>query len=344
MNANQAKQLDFPLLLQKLGYQPIQNGIKKGGGEIWFRSPLNMQDRTPSFHLSKGHTVAWVFKCFSTGREGTIIDFVIAKEGYQPNDVKSALAYLRDQFRGVLFEYQSKKEITKQNSAFSFHKQTSIETEHSANPNAADRQLEYLEDLPLKSGVLLKYLEKERKIPINLAQRYLRLVRYRNLKNGKTFFAIGMKNRAGGFEIRAATNKYSFKSALIARDITVINGQNKTEAFVVEGMTDALSFLVIENAITPPCNLIVMHSVNSYPHCKNFLNEQGYLRIHLALDNDKAGRKYTTRFQEDFGEKVLTHSAKFAPHKDLNKALQQGENIQFFIKENPIQKYEYIPY
>ena len=325
MNADKAKQLDFPLLLEKMGYHPVQGGIKKGGNEIWYHSPLNANDKSPSFHISKGSHVAWIFKCFSTGEQGTIIDFVNAHEGFSPHNIKPALAYLRSKFPGTLFDYQKKKpkNVQSLNSKQQFPK--------NKKALAADRDLEFIEDLPLKSGKLLSYLEEERKIPRSLAQKYLRLVRYKNLKNGKSYYGIGMKNRAGGYEVRAGSDTYSFKSALIARDITIIAGSNHdNQILIFEGMTDFLSFLVIEGTDKPVHDVVVLHSVNSYARCKAFILENQYQVIHTFLDNDDTGEKFTKRFQEDFGSLVIPHSHQFRPHKDLNEALKKGTTLDFF--------------
>ena len=325
MNADKAKQLDFPLLLEKMGYHPVQGGIKKGGNEIWYHSPLNANDKSPSFHISKGSHVAWIFKCFSTGEQGTIIDFVNAHEGFSPHNIKPALAYLRSKFPGTLFDYQKKKpkNVQSLNSKQQFPK--------NKKALAADRDLEFIEDLPLKSGKLLSYLEEERKIPRSLAQMYLRLVRYKNLKNGKSYYGIGMKNRAGGFEVRAGSDTYSFKSALIARDITIIEGSNPdNQILIFEGMTDFLSFLVIQGTDKPTNDVVVLHSVNSYARCKAFILENQYQVIHTFLDNDDTGKKFTKRFQEDFGSLVIPQSHKFRPHKDLNEALKRSTTLDFF--------------
>jgi len=331
MNADKAKQLDFPLLLEKMGYHPVQGGIKKGGNEIWYHSPLNANDKSPSFHISRGSHVAWMFKCFSTGEQGTIIDFVNAHEGFSPHNIKPALAYLRSKFPGTLFDYQKKKPKNGQ----SFNSKQQLPKNKKAL--AADRDLEFIEDLPLKSGKLLSYLEEERKIPRSLAQQYLCLVRYRNLKNGKSYYGIGMKNRAGGFEVRAGSDTYSFKSALIARDITIIEGSNHdNQILIFEGMTDFLSFLVIEGTDKPVHDVVVLHSVNSYARCKAFILENQYQVIHTFLDNDGTGEKFTKRFQEDFGSLVTTYSYKFQPFKDLNEALKEGATLDFFGRNYPL--------
>ena len=336
MNADKAKQLDFPLLLEKMGYHPVQGGIKKGGNEIWYHSPLNANDKSPSFHISRGSHVAWMFKCFSTGEQGSIIDFVNAHQGYSPHNIKLALAYLRSKFPGALLDYKKAKPANnskKEQNPFSSHKQPPIKKQGLA----ADRELEFVEDLPLRSGKLLSYLEEERKIPRSLAQKYLRLVRYKNLKSGKSYYGIGMKNRAGGFEVRAGSDTYSFKSALIARDITVIDGGGQTnQVLIFEGMTDFLSFLVMQKTEIPNHDVVVLHSVNSFARCKTFILENQYQVIHTFLDNDGTGEKFTKRFQEDFGSLVTTYSYKFQPFKDLNEALKEGATLDFFGRNYPL--------
>src|SRR5690606_19283880 len=149
----------------------------------------------------------------------------------------------------------------KPNNTFSFHQHD--KPKPSISPLAADRDLEYLQDLPLNSGRLISYLEQSRKIPSHIAKKYLRLVRYKNLKNNNSYYAIGMKNRAGGFEIRAGSDSYSFKSALISRDISIFRAKpNSDTVHVFEGMLDFLSYLVMMELDEPPCDCVVMHSVN----------------------------------------------------------------------------------
>ncbi|MCB0525757.1 MAG: toprim domain-containing protein [Saprospiraceae bacterium] len=325
MNVKQAKQLDFPALLEKMGYQPEPCGIRKQGNEIWYKSPL-AAEQTASFHLTKGNKVAWVFKCFSTGQEGTILDFVIAHEGYRAHDVKAALAFLRSKFPGPLFAPKREGGPNTNQPSFSFHKQAEPEQD-----TAPQRDLEYIEDLPLKSGSLLSYLENKRCIPPALASTYLRLVRYKNLKNNKTYYAFGMKNRAGGFEIRAASDQYSFKSALIARDITIIRGNNDQNGVLVfEGMTDFLSYLVVSKSTQPFCDTLILHSVNSYQNAADHIRNRAYISIHTFLDNDSTGRRCTGRFADDFGTHHISHSENFAPHKDVNAALKAGLHLEFF--------------
>ena len=332
MNAKQAKQLDFPELLSRMGYQPVRGGIKRGGNEIWYQSPL-ANEKTASFHISRGSQVAWVFKCFSTGIEGHILDFVIAHEGYATGDVKSALAFLRKKFPGPLFTRDRVGDTQENQGNFSFHQQGDFKPLVKLSDNS-DRNLEYIADLPLKSDQVLAYLEQKRKIPALLAQRFLRLVRYRNLKLDKIFYAFGMRNESGGFEIRAASDQYNFKSALIARDISVISGRGDTDDLMIfEGMMDFLSLLVMMKQPTPYCDAVILHSLNSYQRCLVYIKSHNYQQIHTFLDNDPTGQKYILRFDKDLGASHFSQSSHFDPHKDLNEALKVGYFPSFYFPD-----------
>jgi len=81
---------------------------------------------------------------------------------------------------------------------------------------------------------------------------------------------------------------------------------------------------------TPTYDVVIMHSINSYKQCKLFIDEQAYQIVHTFLDNDNAGRKYDARFQNDFGDRVISHSDKFQLYKDLNNALKEGVALNFF--------------
>ena len=90
MNSHQAKQIDLPDLLARLGHHPVK--VRKGGRELWYTSPFR-EERTPSFHTSYLGG-KWIWKDFGdTG--GTVIDFVMRYEGIS---FKQALAFLRKMY------------------------------------------------------------------------------------------------------------------------------------------------------------------------------------------------------------------------------------------------------
>lgn len=138
---------------------------------------------------------------------------------YQGIQFKEALAFLRNIYQGSLFDHSGRAGRSFQQSSGPIpfqqqRRQGDFATEE-------QRELEFLEAHEIRNPAIISYLEEERKIPADLARQYLKEVKYRNIPKNKTFFAFGMENESGGYEIRSASDKYKFKSALIKRDITV---------------------------------------------------------------------------------------------------------------------------
>ncbi|GAB3226401.1 toprim domain-containing protein [Spirosoma arcticum] len=319
MNTEQAKQLSLPDLLSKLGHSPVKE--RKGGYELWYCSPFR-EEKDPSFHTSYIGG-KWIWKDFGD-IGGTVIDFAMRYQQQTggPATIKDALAFLSDLFQPGLFSTPTPRPQlpTKPTpDLFSFQQQPHREAVENFSE---DRQLELIDAQPLRHFVILKYLTEERHIPAELAQRYLRLVRYRN--NGREYFAFGMENQAGGYEIRAASSKHNFKSALVARDITVIPGTaaGRSTAHVFEGMTDFLSFLILNGVQESPDDCIIMHSLSSFHRAVAHIRSQDYQIVKTYLDNNTAGQKCTERYQAELPGRVVHQSATFAPYTDLNDALR----------------------
>ena len=309
MNTEQAKNLSLPDLLEKLGYAPAK--VKKGGAELWYKSPFRKEEE-PSFHISIGRAGFWIWKDFGD-EGGTVIDFAMRYAGV--STVREALVFL-DRY-GVAANRHEASTPT----LFSFHQQDHRE----AVENILEKShLELLSVEELKNPIIIQYLTQERGLNASLLPRYLHEVRYRNNETGKDYFAFGMKNEAGGFEIRVATNRYSFKSALPSRDITRIIGKiSGTESVTVfEGMTDFLSLLTIRQVEQPSYDAIIMHSLTSYHRTTAMIRDLGYETIHTYLDNNPAGQETTQRLQEAFGARIYSCSSVFAPYVDLNDALR----------------------
>ena len=315
MNSHQAKQIDLPNLMSRLGYEPT--AIKKGGNEYWYRSPFR-SEKDASFHTSYLGG-KWIWKDFGD-IGGTVIDFVMRHE--RLNSVKEALSYLEGIYPANSLESASRVKrsgtVSKsQPTLFSFQQQSPPQ-----EGNFENRELEFIKAHQIQNPVIFSYLSK-RGIPTHLSERYLREVRYRNNKTGKEFFAFGMGNRSGGYEIRAASDEYKFKSALIVRDISVINGQSQEGKTVniFEGMLDFLSLVAMFNVSRLSGDSIVMHSLSSFQQTIIAIKSMGYEKVNLFLDNNRAGKEYSQKFQFDLGETVISQSHLFEPYEDINDAL-----------------------
>lgn len=315
MNAQQAKEIDFPRLLSHLGHEPVK--VTKGGRELWYASPFR-PEKDPSFHTSFVNG-KWIWNDFGDSG-GNVIDFIMRYENL--STVKDVLQYLRP----LAPVGRARSSNPNQASLFSFQKANHKTVDSLDGLEEHERQLELVEAHPIQNPIIYIYLEKERKIPRRLADHYLEEVKYWNKLKGKQFFAFGMKNQSGGYEIRAASSAYNFKSALKARDITVIEGRagDRETVNVFEGMTDFLSLLTMMNTDRLNGDALILHSVSSSKRGLDYIREQGYSQVNTFLDNNGSGQKATARFTEELSQIVSNQSDSFAPHVDLNDALRAG--------------------
>lgn len=188
--------------------------------------------------------------------------------------------------------------------------------------------------------MIFEYLET-REIPRRIAFKYFRLVQYRNRKKKgmqKPYFGFGMQNKSGGWEIRSASDSQGekFKTALIAKDITVIKGieAGREEINIFEGMTDFVSLLAMYNCDELKGDAIILHGLKLYSRAAAYIRENGYTRINTFLDNNKSGIETTENFIKDFGNIVSNQSPSFAPHIDLNDALRDNFRPKFLPQSN----------
>ena len=311
MNANQAKQIDFPDLLAQLGYQPIRS--TKGGREFWYSSPFR-KETDASFHTTFING-KWIWKDFGD-EGGNVIDFVMR---HQALSFKDALAFVRDRFQGPLLDYSKPRNPTQTKQLpLSFKKAVSAQ-----NDNVPARELVFKSAEPIRHPAIKQYLQDVRRIPFAISNRYLEQVTYLNLSKGREFFAFGMKNDSGGYEIRAASDTYKFKSALIQRDISLIPGaeEGSDTVIIFEGMTDFLSYLAWQDQTQAMDDVIVLHSISSLKRAKGTIEQKGYSKVMTFLDNDPTGNKATAKLIKELPERlVLPQNDLYANAKDVNEA------------------------
>lgn len=303
MNSYEAKKLNLPEIMSRMGYQPTE--IKKGGNEYWYNSPFRVE-KDASFHTSYLGG-KWIWNDFGDSG-GTVIDFIMRHEHCY--SVSDALKYLDG--------LQGKTSISLQSKSSFFQQQTASRSEAENF-----RELKFLSAKPIQSRLIIDYLTNTRKLDEVVARKFLKEVRYKNLKTGREFFAFGIQNQSGGYEIRVASDKYAFKSSLIAKGVTLIKGF-KTNGVVniFEGMTDFLSLLTLMKTDSLHGDSILMHSISSFDRTLSVIQEGGYQRINLFLDNDKSGRKTASRFEDELSGVVENQSQIFLPFIDINEMLQ----------------------
>lgn len=166
MTIQDTKQIQLADYLQSLGYTPV----KQQGKSLWYKSPLR-NETDASF---KVNTELNQWHDFGIGKGGNII--ALAAELYHSENVAYLLERIAERTPYI------------RPATFSFGEQKTH------NSSFQDVQVG-----ELSSPALIDYL-RERGINIELAKRECKELRFEN--NGKTYFAIGFPNMAGGYELR----------------------------------------------------------------------------------------------------------------------------------------------
>ncbi len=171
--------------------------------------------------------------------------------------------------------------------------------------------------LPIRHPALIRYLER-RKINAEVAGRYAREVHYS--MNDKKYFAIGLENVSGGWELR---NPY-YKNAAAPKDYSCFS-TGKQMLSVTEGMFDFFSLLTLYPGLPHKSDFLVLNSVSFIRRIQNIA--LSYSKVGLYLDNDPAGKKATKQLMADLSNSV-DMSALYKGKKDLNGLLTAQKQRQ----------------
>ncbi|TXN37831.1 DNA primase [Flagellimonas hymeniacidonis] len=267
----------FPIekALAKLGHFPTKTSEK----EAWFLSPFRLETQA-SFKVAKKLN-RWYDH--GAGKGGNVIDLICL---INKSSVKEALKF-----------------VGQDQTSFSFQQRPVL-----INDNSNGRQI--LHALPIRHYGLLKYLF-ERKISIATASTICKEVHY--LHKGRRYFAIGLKNDSGGWELR---NKY-YKNSSSPKDTTHIKNGNK-KLIVTEGMFDLLSILENSKTLKSEYDFLVLNSTAFLRKAIKVID--GYNQIDLYLDNDTTGKKTTQKLIAHFNN-CLDKSIIYKGFKDMNEWL-----------------------
>ena len=289
------KQLDMVDYLDKLGHQPT----KIRGNEYWFLSPLR-PEKEASFKVDRKLN-AWYDH--GIGKGGNIIDF------------------------GILYFNCSVKEFLQKMIAddFSFHQHLPVQAQEKQE---RENKIIVQNTQPIEHIALVNYLQ-ERQIPLEIARLYCREVHYQ--LNDKTYYALGLVNDSGGFELR---NKY-FKGSSSPKDSRVIRNEGAEVLTVVEGFFSFLSYqTIIKEPPHPISDFLVLNSLAFIQ--KNMDRMQSYVETKLMLDNDPAGDRATAKLLS-ISAKMKDERKLYQGYKDLNTFLiQQKVPVQNLMQQKKI--------
>ena len=288
MDIETAKRIAIDDFLESLGHSPV----RCKGDVLWYMSPLR-EERTASFKVDTGLN-CWYD--FGLGQGGGII--TLARELYRSNDITYLLECIDRSAPGLIRRFV---------------------------PNVKKQELppvfSDISVVPLHSTALLAYL-RERKIDTNVTRNECVEVHY--ACNGKRYYAIGFRNRLGGYELR---NRW-LKGCIAPKDISHIrqDGDNKNKiCLVFEGFMDYLSLLTLGKHGRLPCldaaesDYIVLNSVTNIVKALPLLREYG--KIFCLLDNDTAGRNASALLCKALNGNAEDMSSLYNGFKDLNDYL-----------------------
>ena len=272
-----ARDISVTGFLKKFGISPV----RENQNSAWYLSPIRNEDEA-SFKVSK---VLNRWYDHGIGKGGNIIDLVIEMNNHC--SIQEALSILERTIPSFSFQQQNTFAVLKPEAEIRINK-----------------------ILPIRHPALINYLER-RKINVKVADRYAREVHY--YMGEKKYFAIGLENVSGGWELR---NPY-YKNAAAPKDYSCFSTR-KQMLSVTEGMFDFFSLLMLYPGLPHKSDFLVLNSVSFTGRIQKIALP--YSRVSLYLDNDPAGRKATKQLLGDLSNSV-DMSALYAGKKDLNQLL-----------------------
>lgn len=279
-----ARNISIVDFLKKHGYIPKRENQR----EAWFLSPIRKEDDA-SFKVSK---LLNRWYDHGIGKGGNIIDLVI--EMNNNCSVSEALTILN------------------RNTTSFFNQQLDILSKLNTEGKLGVDKVS-----PIRHPALIRYL-MQRSINPEIANRYAKQVNYH--LNDKRFFAIGLKNVSGGWELR---NPYH-KNTIAPKDFSLFSNSRKILS-VTEGMFDFFSLLKLYPQLPMQSDFLILNSLSFIDRIKQ--STQNYSKVGLYLDNDHAGKKATFKLMADLNNSV-DMSAFYSSYNDLNEMLMASNQRQ----------------
>jgi hypothetical protein len=294
---NKLNEISIKRYLSGIGIHPVKDYGYYGMYYCPFRSDNNASFKV-DYHKNIWHD-------FGTNEGGTMIDLVMKMENCSFHEAANRLErkYADVQIRNYA------------DNSFSFH---------GDSPSIAAQNI-----LPITHPKLTAWV-RERKIDLELTNRYCREIHYKN--RDKNYFSIGFRNDKGGYELSSPSN---FKGCISPKDITTIrnNGSNNDTCLAFEGFWDFLSYLTIQKVQKSKHNVAILNSVANVQKAMDFL--KSHKEIYTYLDNDEAGQKATELIKSNCVS-VNNRSERYAGFKDLNDYLCQKPMVKPDVKKKKL--------
>ncbi len=277
LQCDTAREIPITEYLKRSGY----SFVKENQHSAWYLSPIRKENEA-SFKVSK---VLNRWYDYGVGKGGNIIDLVI--EMNNGCSVREALSILDKNIPSFYFQQQGNFAVLK-----------------------PEPKIRIDKVLPLRHPALVRYLTR-RNINAETATRYAKEIHYS--LNDKRYFAIGLENISGGWELR---NQY-YKNASAPKDYSFFSRSKKLLS-ITEGMFDFFSLLTLYPDLPHKSDFLILNSVSFVSRVQKAA--LSYSKVGLYLDNDSAGKKATKQLLSDLTNSV-DMSAIYKNAKDLNQLL-----------------------
>lgn len=275
MDCEKARNIDLVSTLAKSGHFPVRKTEK----EAWFLSPFRTETQA-SFKVSLKENY-WID--FGTFEGGSTIDLIMKMENCSVKDALERLSGNMDHFSFHRWPNPTKKE-------------------------QRDNPIEIIQEKEIEHRALQTYLSS-RKISTNTARKLCKEVHYKI--GGRKYFAIGLRNRSGGWELR---NRY-WKGSTSPKDVSMMGNRSKKLA-ITEGMFDMLTLMELIPEIGNSHDVLVL---NTTAFVKRMIKEIGeYENVELFLDRDKTGLGMTELLLEK-SPNIRDMSFLYEGSKDMNE-------------------------
>ena len=267
-------------------------------------------DKNPSLSIFRDGE-QWKWKDHATGQGGSWIDLYMVAKGW---DYITVVRYLRENFLGAEFTQQTEKNLS------------------SSQPTQYKKyELLSVEEKPITRPVIKRFLKEHRKI--EHIPEWLKQIEYEifDTQTGEVFkyFGLGVKDEAGNYHIRYATDKAKVKERVLiggeekgeGSTYTLIN-KNSNSVVVVEGFIDAIRVEELEQL--KDYDIIILNGVENIKKALDTISK--YNEVFIATDMDNAGEKVANEIIKNTDNQKV-YRLEFNA-KDIDEAVKNNKEIK----------------
>lgn len=310
-----AEQQDINSFLQRLGYQPEKITAK----DNWYK--IRQGEQVASFHVSKA--------TLKPGLKHICYDFGVSDFG--GGTILNLAAWLTDKtLEGKQFVEVVDYVLRIMGTQKLVDAPAPIATPQKTKATPEPNRYQLKSATKITSESIITYLTQKRRLTPSVIKTYLRQVHFIDTKTGQKYFAPGIGNLAGGYEVNNNVGK-KFKSAIpsSSKSLSFLAGTRRKhkKLYLFEGFLDALSYLVHDNSGRQeklrhfPHDVLILNGAALKKHAFEFIKNGGYTTIIGFLDNDKTGNALKEEFKNEFGPAFIDFSHIYFDYTDYNAYL-----------------------